>query len=46
MEHVVECSISVSGWGPWCEQPHVDGRYSGEMTLSLHPFSLVPDGCL
>jgi len=33
MEGVVEHSISVSGWCPWCEQPHVDGHYPGEMTL-------------
>ena len=33
MEDVVESSISVSGWCPWCEQPRVDVRYPGEMTL-------------
>ena len=33
MENVVEGSISVSGWCPRCEQPRVDGRYPGEMTL-------------
>ena len=29
MEDMVERSISVSGWYPWCEQPRVDGRYPG-----------------
>jgi len=38
MEDVVERSISVSGWCPWCEQPRVDGRYPGEMTLTFAPF--------
>ena len=38
MEDVVERSISVSGWCPWCEQPRVDGRYPGEMTLMFAPF--------
>ena len=38
MEDVVECSISVSGWCPWCEQPCVDGRYPGEMTLMFASF--------
>jgi hypothetical protein len=33
MKDVVECCISVSGWCPWCEQPCVDGRYPGEMTV-------------
>ena len=38
MEDVVERSISVSGWCPWCEQPHVDGHYPREMTLMFVPF--------
>ena len=38
MEDVVERSILVSGWCPWCEQPRVDGRYPGEMTLMSAPF--------
>ena len=28
MEDVVERSISVSGWCPWCEKPRVDGALS------------------
>jgi len=27
IEDVVECSISVSGWCPRCEQPRVDRSY-------------------
>ena len=46
MEDVVEHSISVSGWCPWCEQPCVDRHYPGEMTWCLRPISLVPGGCL
>jgi len=38
MEDVVECSISVSGWCPWCKQPRVDGCYPGEITLMFAPF--------
>jgi len=38
MEDEVERSILVSGWCPLCEQPRVDGRYSGEMTLTFAPF--------
>ena len=41
MEDAVERSISVSGWYPWCEQPRVDGRYPGEMTLKFAPFFLL-----
>jgi hypothetical protein len=33
MEDEVERSISVSGWCPLWEQPGVDGRYPGEVTL-------------
>ena len=44
MEDVVERSISVSGWCPQCEQPRVNGRYPGKMSLMFAPFfSLVPD---
>ena len=39
---VVERSVSVSGWCPWCEQPRVDGRYPGEMTLMFAPFFSCP----
>jgi len=46
MEDVEECSISLYVWCPWCQQPCVDGRYPGEMTLMFVFFSLVPDGCL
>jgi hypothetical protein len=35
MEDVVEHSISVSGWCPWCVHPHADGHYPGEMTLCV-----------
>ena len=38
MDDVVERSISVSGWCPWCKQPRVDRRYAGEMTLMFAPF--------
>jgi len=38
MEDVVERSISVSGWCPWCEHPRVDGRYPGKITLMFVPF--------
>ena len=38
MEDVIELSILVYGWCPWCEQPRVDGRYPGEMTLMFVPF--------
>ena len=38
MEDVVERSISVSGWCPLCEQPRVDGRYPGKMTLTFASF--------
>ena len=38
MEDAVERSISVSGRCPWCEQPRVDGRYPGEVTLMFAPF--------
>ena len=38
VEDMVEHSISVSGWCPWCKQPHVDGHYPGEMTLMFAPF--------
>jgi len=38
MQDVAGCSISVSGWCPRCEQPHVDRRYPGEMTLMFVPF--------
>ena len=38
MEDAVERSISVSVWCPWCEQPRVDRRYPGEMTLMFEPF--------
>ena len=40
-EDVVERSISVSGWCPWCEKPRVDGRYPGEMTLMFALFFLL-----
>jgi hypothetical protein len=38
MEDLAERFISASGWCPWCEQPHVDGRYPGEITLMFAPF--------
>ena len=38
MEDVIERSISVSGWCPWCEQPRVDWHYPGEMTQMFAPF--------
>ena len=38
MEDVVERSISVSRWCPWCEQPRVDARCPGEMKLMFAPF--------
>jgi hypothetical protein len=37
-EDVGKRSISVSGWCPWCEQPRVEGRYPGEMTLMFSLF--------
>jgi len=38
VEDVVERFISVSGWCPWYEQPCVDWRFPGEMTLMSAPF--------
>ena len=38
MNDVAERSISVSGWCAWCEEPRVDGRYNGEMTLTFTLF--------
>jgi hypothetical protein len=38
VEDVVERSILVSEWCPWCEQPCVDGRYPREITLIFAPF--------
>jgi hypothetical protein len=38
MDDVVERSISVYVWCPWCKQPRVDGRYPGEITLMFAPF--------